>query len=199
MRWRSWRNSRRVTRRWSHAATSPDIAKPKRLEPWASRSARCVANGPWPRRGCSASSPRTRRRNHHTLGGLTRRSVFLDSLSYAAIAWHSASEYVDWTHSGRLVMVTWEIQGRELVNCNCSYGCPCQFNAPPTQGYCAAVGSFCIDKGHFGDVPLDGLASAMAVRWPGPIHERRGQCQLFIDAKASPQQRDALLAIMSGK
>lgn len=96
-------------------------------------------------------------------------------------------------------MVTWEIQGRELVNCNCSYGCPCQFNAPPTQGYCAAVGSFCIDRGHFGDVPLDGLASAMAVRWPGPIHERKGQCQFFIDAKANPQQREALLAIMSGK
>jgi Uncharacterized conserved protein len=24
-------------------------------------------------------------------------------------------------------MTPWEIEGRELVNCNCSYGCPCQF------------------------------------------------------------------------
>ena len=22
----------------------------------------------------------------------------------------------------------WTIKGREFVNCNCSYGCPCQFN-----------------------------------------------------------------------
>ena len=24
-------------------------------------------------------------------------------------------------------------------NCNCSYGCPCQFNALPTHGFCEAA------------------------------------------------------------
>ncbi len=26
-------------------------------------------------------------------------------------------------------MIDWAIKGREFANCNCSYGCPCQFNA----------------------------------------------------------------------
>jgi hypothetical protein len=34
----------------------------------------------------------------------------------------------------------WSIKGREFVNCNCSYGCPCQFNGLPTHGHCQAVG-----------------------------------------------------------
>src|SRR5438128_2163409 len=68
-------------------------------------------------------------------------------------------------------MTPWEIQGRELINCNCSYGCPCQFNALPTQGFCEANGAIVIDKGHYGNVRLDGLKVAIAFHWPGPIHE----------------------------
>jgi hypothetical protein len=96
-------------------------------------------------------------------------------------------------------MISWEIQGRELVNCNCSYGCPCQFNALPTKGFCEAVGWFSIENGHHGDVRLDGLAFGMALKWPGPIHEGKGTCQPFVDARADDQQREALLKIMSGQ
>ena len=28
----------------------------------------------------------------------------------------------------------WMIRGPEIASCNCSYGCPCQFNALPTDG-----------------------------------------------------------------
>ena len=39
------------------------------------------------------------------------------------------------------VMTPWEIHAIEVSNCNCAYGCPCQFNALPTTGTCeAAVG-----------------------------------------------------------
>lgn len=96
-------------------------------------------------------------------------------------------------------MIPWEIQGRELINCNCSYGCPCQFNAPPTHGHCQAIGWFSIEHGHYGAISLDGLAAGMAVQWPGPIHKGRGHCQRFIDARASADQREALLNIMSGQ
>src|SRR5215831_7029672 len=30
----------------------------------------------------------------------------------------------------------WRLQGTVLVACNCDYGCPCNFNALPTQGKC---------------------------------------------------------------
>jgi hypothetical protein len=93
----------------------------------------------------------------------------------------------------------WEIRGRELVNCNCAYGCPCQFNALPTHGFCEAVGAFAVDEGYYGDVRLDGLVVAIAVTWPGPIHEGKGRCQPIVDAKADIRQREALLRIISGQ
>ncbi len=96
-------------------------------------------------------------------------------------------------------MTPWEIQGSELINCNCSYGCPCQFNALPTKGFCEAMGAISIDKGHFGDVRLDGLRIAVVFQWPGPIHEGKGKCQPIVDVAATDQQREALLKIMSGQ
>ncbi|MDQ3189258.1 MAG: DUF1326 domain-containing protein [Pseudomonadota bacterium] len=96
-------------------------------------------------------------------------------------------------------MTPWEFQGSELINCNCAYGCPCQFNALPTKGNCEAIGSMAIDKGHYGDVKLDGLKFAVVLQWPGPIHEGKGKCQPVVDVKASAQQREALLKIMSGE
>jgi len=96
-------------------------------------------------------------------------------------------------------MTPWEIEGRELVNCNCSYGCPCQFNAPPTHGLCQAIGAIAVDKGHYGDVRLDGTRIGVVFHWPGPIHMGKGKCQPIVDSNASPQQREALLKIASGQ
>ncbi len=96
-------------------------------------------------------------------------------------------------------MTPWEIEGRELINCNCSYGCPCQFSALPTKGFCEANGAIAIDKGRHGDVKLDGVKFAVAFKWPGPIHEGRGKAQVFVDASATPAQREAVLRIVSGQ
>lgn len=96
-------------------------------------------------------------------------------------------------------MTPWEIQARELINCNCSYGCPCQFNALPNKGFCEAIGGFTIDSGHYGATRLDGLKIAIAFKWPGPIHEGKGKGQVFIDASATEPQRTGLLTILSGQ
>lgn len=93
----------------------------------------------------------------------------------------------------------WEIQAREFTNCNCSYGCPCQFNALPTHGYCEASVAVEIDRGHYGSVKLDGLRAAGLYSWPGAVHEGNGKMQLIIDERATPQQRDALVKIMTGQ
>lgn len=95
--------------------------------------------------------------------------------------------------------VQWEIQAREFANCNCSYGCPCQFNALPTQGYCEAVVGCEIDRGSYGSVKLDGLRAAGVYAWPGPVHEGNGRMQLIVDERAKPEQREALLKIMTGQ
>jgi hypothetical protein len=93
----------------------------------------------------------------------------------------------------------WTIKGRTFTNCNCAYGCPCQFNALPTHGNCHAVVAVAIDEGHHGEVRLDGLKFATVVTWPGPIHEGKGEVVPIVDRKAAPEQREALLRIMGGE
>ena len=95
--------------------------------------------------------------------------------------------------------VEWTIKGREFIHCNCAYGCPCQFNALPPKGHCRAIGVVDIDEGHHGDTRLDGLRCGMIVSWPGAIHEGRGAVVPIIDERASDEQREALLRIMSGQ
>ena len=96
-------------------------------------------------------------------------------------------------------MTPWEIKGEEFGNCNCDYGCPCQFNALPTQGNCEAAVGFKIDQGHYGDVSLSGLSAAMVVWWPGPVHEGNGKMQIIVDDKADDSQRDAIEKIFHGE
>ena len=96
-------------------------------------------------------------------------------------------------------MTYWKLKGREMANCNCEYGCNCQFGGLPDKGHCQAVFGLEIDEGRHGDTDLSGLKVAAVFRWPGPIHEGKGKCLPIVDAKADPQQREALLKIMSGQ
>ena len=95
--------------------------------------------------------------------------------------------------------VQWMIKAREFTNCNCAYGCPCQFNALPTHGHCQAVAGLEIEEGHHDKTRLDGLAAVSILRWPGAIHEGKGEAAVIIDERASEEQRRALLRILSGK
>jgi hypothetical protein len=92
----------------------------------------------------------------------------------------------------------WRIAGDEAVNCNCAWGCPCQFNAPPTSGRCEALVGWQIREGHFGATRLDGVRYARIFSWPGRIDEGNGTRQLIIDEQATPEQRAALIALESG-
>ena len=93
----------------------------------------------------------------------------------------------------------WMIRGVEYANCNCAYGCPCQFNAPTTNGFCEAVVCGKIEEGYFNDTRLDGIDWAMLVHFPGEIAEGNGKQQVIIDEHASPEQREALRKILHGE
>ena len=93
----------------------------------------------------------------------------------------------------------WMIRGKEFSNCNCAYGCPCQFNSPSTHGFCEAIGSIFIEEGYFNDTKLDGLSFVGIFKWPGEIAEGNGQSQIIIDERASKSQRDAIDKIAHGE
>lgn len=95
-------------------------------------------------------------------------------------------------------LVQWVMQGHEFANCNCSWGCPCQFNGPPTPGYCRALCFVQIDKGRFDNVPLDGLRWGIMAAWPAAIHLGNGRLQTIIDERAAPEQRKAIETVSHG-
>ena len=93
----------------------------------------------------------------------------------------------------------WMIRGVEYANCNCSSGCPCQFNSPTTHGFCEAVGAGQVDEGYFNATRLDGLRFVLLLQWPGEIAEGNGRQQAIIDERADPAQREALRKILHGE
>jgi hypothetical protein len=98
-----------------------------------------------------------------------------------------------------MAQADWRLEGEWLKNCNCAFGCPCDFNAKPTHGECKGFLGMRIAKGHFNGARLDGLSFFVTVQFPGPLHEGNGQAQPIIDERASPEQREALFGIMSGQ
>ena len=93
----------------------------------------------------------------------------------------------------------WRIAGDEVGNCNCDWGCPCQFDALPTHGNCMAMIAYWIREGSFGDTSLDGLRFAWLVSWPGAIHEGNGTRRTVVDESATPEQREAAEELVRGR
>jgi hypothetical protein len=95
--------------------------------------------------------------------------------------------------------VKWNFDANFIQACSCDYGCPCEFSAPPTTGFCEGMAAWQITQGRYGNLSLDGIGMALAVRWPKAIHEGNGEACLYIDERANDEQRAALIEIASGK
>ena len=93
----------------------------------------------------------------------------------------------------------WHINGDFMLACNCDFGCPCNFNARPSEGNCQGAIGFYVEEGAYDGVALDDSTVMLAAKWPGAIHEGNGVAACFIDESASPEQREALWTIVSGQ
>lgn len=99
-----------------------------------------------------------------------------------------------------MAKIQWRMKGHYVKNCNCIATCPCDtVGRPYPYPGCEGMGGMHIIEGHFGKVRLSGLNWVAVYYWPGALHEGNGTLQPFIDARAKPEQRDALLQILSGQ
>lgn len=96
-------------------------------------------------------------------------------------------------------MTKWSFEADYFTACNCDWGCPCNFNARPTEGRCMGWGAWNISTGLFGDTPLDGTRFALYYKFPGLVEQGNGTACAYVDSRATPQQRQALQAIATGK
>ena len=56
---------------------------------------------------------------------------------------------------------SWNISGQYFETCSCDFVCPCilgQMTARPTKGSCTLAMTLQIERGSYGNVPLDGIA-----------------------------------------
>jgi len=93
----------------------------------------------------------------------------------------------------------WNLTGNYFEACNCDVACPCVFTGPPTEGKCTVLLAWHIDKGKYGNTSLDGLNVALAAYSPGHMLKVKWDVALYVDEKATPQQREALTSIYAGK
>ena len=92
----------------------------------------------------------------------------------------------------------WDFEAEYIQSCNCAHGCPCNFNALPTTGSCEALIAWHIRQGTFAKTRLDGVTFAWGLRWPKAIHMGNGSGRVYIDAKATPAQQEAIREITGG-
>jgi hypothetical protein len=95
-------------------------------------------------------------------------------------------------------MIDWQIDAISFGNCNCDYGCPCQFERRPSHGDCRGFEVGRIEHGHFGAVKLDGLCFALLYAWPGAVFEGNGTMQAIIYEWADDELRRALCTVLHG-
>ena len=102
----------------------------------------------------------------------------------------------------------WTIKGEYLENCNCEVLCPCLLGprnarggamARPTEGTCDVPVVFAIERGWFGAVALDGTHAALVVHTPGPMGEGNWTAGVYVDERATADQRRALESIFAGR
>jgi hypothetical protein len=92
----------------------------------------------------------------------------------------------------------WSMKGSLIGTCNCDWGCPCNFDAYPTKGYCDGFYTLVIREGRFGDVPLDGVTFVFGGHSPGAVHEGGGTEVLIVDERATDEQRAAIERLWRG-
>jgi hypothetical protein len=100
--------------------------------------------------------------------------------------------------------VSWRICGSYFESCNCDPICPCRnINGVPggrsTHAVCMGVLSWLIDEGTASGTDLSGLAVVLALRFSYLERGSPWTSILYLDARASDEQRAALEDIFTGR
>jgi len=97
---------------------------------------------------------------------------------------------------------SYAIRGQEVEACECDSVCPCVWAKDNTFGDCRAVMIWQIDSGSSGSTELQGVAFAVVLTKSGKnIIQSMGKWEgtIYVSDKASDEQKNAIVAILSVK
>ncbi len=94
---------------------------------------------------------------------------------------------------------TYVLEGNLLEACSCAGPCPCWLGDDPDGGKCDAFIAYYIRRGEINGVNVSGLTFAEAVQIPGNILAGNWRAVIYIDDRATAEQRQAISDAWSGK
>ena len=95
--------------------------------------------------------------------------------------------------------VAYEVEGSLLEVCTCEVLCPCWIGEDPDGGSCLSVLAYHYDRGTVRGVDVSGLTTAGVVYIPGNVLAGNWKQVLFVDDRATDEQHDALVAMLTGE
>jgi len=99
-------------------------------------------------------------------------------------------------------LVDYVIRGEEAEACECDSVCPCVWTKDVTFQECRSVLVWKVEQGSRGAVDLSGTAFAVALTRSGKnIVQAMGKWEgtIYTDERATEEQKNAIVAILSGK
>jgi hypothetical protein len=97
---------------------------------------------------------------------------------------------------------SYAIRGQEIEACECESVCPCVWAKDNTFGDCRAVMVWQVESGSYGTTDLQGIAFAVALTKSGKnVVQAMGKWEgtIYVSDKASAEQKNAVVTILSGK
>lgn len=97
--------------------------------------------------------------------------------------------------------MAWQISSEMIECCSCKLLCPCWVGpeGEPDRGWCSGSILFNIEQGAVDGVDVGGCRVALEAEWPGNFFRGDGTARLCLDEGSSPEQRQELEAVFSGR
>lgn len=94
---------------------------------------------------------------------------------------------------------TYTLDGQLLEVCDYGTLCPCWIGEDPDNGTCRAILAYHIERGQVRGVDVSGQTILNVVHIPGNVLKGNWRAVTYLDSNGTQEQRDALLAVFSGK
>jgi hypothetical protein len=95
--------------------------------------------------------------------------------------------------------MSYQLEGRLLEVCTCNVLCPCWVGEDPDNGTCDGVLAWRVDKGTVSGLDVSGHTLVILCHIPGNIMKGNWRVRVYVDDQATPEQKDALLQVWTGK
>ena len=92
----------------------------------------------------------------------------------------------------------YSLEGSLLEACSCNVLCPCWIGEDPDLGDCRSFLAYHISSGRVQGIDVSGLSVVAVCYIPGNVLAGNWEVVVLVDDKATPEQKDALVAALGG-